>query len=38
MKDFFKQLLETHTQVEMVHKDDVNVCADLIKLYIENMI
>ena len=31
-------LRNMHTQVEMVHKDDVNVCADLIKLYIENMI
>ena len=38
MKDFFKQLLETHTQVEMVHKDDVNACAYFIKLYIENII
>ena len=31
-------LRNMHTQVEMVHKDDVNTCADLIKLYIENMI
>ena len=31
-------LRNMHTQVEMVHKDDINTCADLIKLYIENMI
>jgi len=31
-------LRNMHTQVEMVHKDDVNACVDLIKLYIENMI
>ena len=26
-----------HTQVEICHKDDVDNCADLIKLYIENL-